>query len=169
MTVITCPTCGHENEENSDYCSDCGAPMAEGPATALLSPGRLPPEPQRGWQRRDPEPRTSQAVLVLVVQGGATIALPQVPTVNLGRESQTRVGIAAVDLTPCGAQAAGVSRLHARIHRLSTGYFIEDCDSTNGTFLNGARLAAYMPQGLTTGDEIQLGQLQLKVTFHSVG
>lgn len=135
----------------------------------MLAPDELPAAPRGGWHQRDPEPKTCQAVLVLLAPSGVMIALPQVPTVNLGREGISRAGMAAIDLTSCGASTAGVSRLHARIHRLSTGYFIEDCDSTNGTFLNGKRMVAYMPLGLATGDELQLGQLQFTVTFQSVG
>jgi hypothetical protein len=167
--VDICPKCGHENVDSSTYCARCGTYLADGPSTALLAPDELPATPQGGWHQRDPEPKTSQAVLVLLAPNGAMVALPQVPTVNLGREGISRAGMAAIDLTPCGADVAGVSRLHARIHRLSTGYFIEDCDSTNGTFLNGQRLVAYMPLGLATGDEVQLGQLRFKVTFQSVG
>jgi len=167
--VSICPECGHENADANPYCARCGTYLADGPNTGLLTPGELPVAPQGGWRQRDPEPKTSQAVLVLLAPNGVTVALPQVPTVNLGREGISRAGMAAIDLTPCGADAAGVSRLHARVHRLSTGYFIEDCDSTNGTFLNGQRLVAYMPLGLVTGDELQLGQLRFKVTFLSIG
>lgn len=164
-----CPKCGFENVASTTYCARCGTYLTGGPSTGLLAPGELPASPQGGWRRRDPEPRTSQAVLILLAPNGVMIALPQVPTVNLGREGISRAGMAAIDLTPCGADTAGVSRLHARIHRLSTGYFIEDCDSTNGTFLNGKRMVAYMPLGLVTGDDLQLGQLQFKVTFQSIG
>jgi hypothetical protein len=163
--VITCPKCGHENADTTNYCQECGTYLAEGPSTSALTAADLPVDTHNLWQRRDPEPKTSQAILVLVTTDGRIIPLPQVPTVNLGREGHSRASMAAIDLTPFGADRAGVSRLHARIHRLSTGYFIEDCDSTNGTFLNGRRIISYMPQGLAGNDEIQLGQLWFKVTF----
>lgn len=48
-----------------------------------------------------------------------------------------------------------ISRQHARIQRAADGYIIEDLGSTNGTFINGARLRK--PQALQPGDEIALG------------
>jgi len=51
----------------------------------------------------------------------------------------------------------GVSRRHARIIRQGDdGHLIEDLGSSNGTFLNGQRLAESAP--LHPGDEIGLGQ-----------
>jgi hypothetical protein len=50
-----------------------------------------------------------------------------------------------------------VSRHHSRIVQQANGMLtIEDLGSTNGTYLNGARLAA--PQALTPGDTIGLGE-----------
>jgi len=55
-----------------------------------------------------------------------------------------------------------ISRQHARIMRDDQGqYVIEDLGSTNGTFVNGARLAA--PQVLQVGDRIEVGDTQLVV------
>ncbi len=52
--------------------------------------------------------------------------------------------------------SAGVSRRHAQISQINDQYILEDLDSSNGTFLNGTRLAA--PAALKTGDVIGLGQ-----------
>ena len=49
----------------------------------------------------------------------------------------------------------GVSRYHARFFRKGDTTFVEDLGSTNGTFVNGARLTA--PMALTDGDKIQIG------------
>ena len=58
--------------------------------------------------------------------------------------------------------APGVSRRHARIVRQGDGYFIEDLESSNGTFLNGKRLERY--EELSPDDRIHLGQsVQLRV------
>ncbi len=53
---------------------------------------------------------------------------------------------------------AGVSRLHARIVREGDSFFIEDLNSTNGTFKNGLRLQPYEKRELEEGDEIGFGQ-----------
>lgn len=49
-----------------------------------------------------------------------------------------------------------VSRHHCRLTRTSTGYMLEDLGSTNGTFVNGQRLAAARP--LAHNDMVGLGE-----------
>ena len=48
----------------------------------------------------------------------------------------------------------GISRSHARIHRKGNSYFIEDLNSSNGTYVNGARVEL---AELTDGSLLQLG------------
>jgi len=54
-----------------------------------------------------------------------------------------------------------VSARHASLTPLASGFAIEDLGSTNGTFVNGERLAAQ--QELAPGDQIQLGATVLEV------
>ena len=53
--------------------------------------------------------------------------------------------------------AEGVSRLHARILRRDKQYFIEDLNSTNGTYLNDVQLEYHQPQALQRNDRIRFG------------
>lgn len=50
----------------------------------------------------------------------------------------------------------GISRMHARIFKKDDGFYIEDLNSTNGTFKNGLRLKPYEQKKLSKGDEIKL-------------
>lgn len=59
---------------------------------------------------------------------------------------------------------AEVSRQHARITRTPAGYVLEDLGSTNGTFVNGERLAA--PRVLNPGDLLGVGE-NVTLTFDS--
>ena len=52
-----------------------------------------------------------------------------------------------------------VSRLHARIVKETDGYYLEDMNSTNGTFKNGLQLQPYEKRKLEEGDEITLGKM----------
>jgi hypothetical protein len=57
-----------------------------------------------------------------------------------------------------------ISRQHARITRQGGLTVIEDAESTNGTFVNGLRLAG--PHTLTDGDVISLGDAAT-LSYHS--
>lgn len=52
-----------------------------------------------------------------------------------------------------------ISRLHAKVERTREGYIIIDCESTNGTEINGRRLTGQ--QVLASGDDIQFGEIRL--------
>ena len=54
-----------------------------------------------------------------------------------------------------------ISRLHARIVKEEDGYYLEDMNSTNGTFKNGLRMQPYEKRKLEEGDEITFGKRTL--------
>jgi pSer/pThr/pTyr-binding forkhead associated (FHA) protein len=54
-----------------------------------------------------------------------------------------------------------ISRRHARIALVDGDYVIEDLGSTNGTFVNGARLSG--PEILSVGDKVEVGGTTLVV------
>ena len=56
---------------------------------------------------------------------------------------------------------ASVSRIHARIIMEGAEYYLEDLNSTNGTFKNGLRLQPYEKRKLDTGDELKCGRVIL--------
>lgn len=58
-----------------------------------------------------------------------------------------------------------VSRHHAQVVRRGDEISVEDLGSTNGTLVNGVRLAPHAPQPLRDGDELRLGKLALRVFF----
>lgn len=56
---------------------------------------------------------------------------------------------------------AGVSTHHATIHRQHDQFFVVDHNSTNGTYVNGARLTAMKPKRLHSEDLIAIGEFGL--------
>jgi pSer/pThr/pTyr-binding forkhead associated (FHA) protein len=54
-----------------------------------------------------------------------------------------------------------VSQVHARLFRRGDEYWVEDLGSTNGTLMNGRKLAGAAP--LRKGDLIQVGQTVLEL------
>lgn len=54
-----------------------------------------------------------------------------------------------------------VSRMHARISKEEDGLYLEDLNSTNGTYKNGLRMQPYERRKLEEGDEIKMGKVVL--------
>jgi pSer/pThr/pTyr-binding forkhead associated (FHA) protein len=55
-----------------------------------------------------------------------------------------------------------VSQLHARIFRRDGELFVEDLGSTNGTYLNRAKVSG--PMAMKPGDHLQVGSVVLELT-----
>jgi pSer/pThr/pTyr-binding forkhead associated (FHA) protein len=86
-------------------------------------------------------------------------------TVVIGRADALSGVFPDVDLSPYGAEAAGISRQHARLTLKDDQYWIEDLNSVNLTYLNDQRLTPDRPVRLKDGDLIRLGRLL--VTFRA--
>lgn len=129
------------------------------------TPGVTPPTPsltgERGTTIRLERLRAVTGPRLCVLETGVTIPLPPGPDIVLGRSTSAPFSSPDVDLEPYGASMAGISRRHARLLRRPDGWFLEDLQSTNGTFLNENRLSPGQPARLNHGDLVRLGQLTL--------
>jgi len=85
------------------------------------------------------------------LEEGATFALGSAP-ITLGRGGQN-------DLVLDGDEFA--SSRHARIEARGDGAWVQDLDSTNGTFLNGARVVG--AERMSPGDVLRVGETDLRV------
>ncbi|WP_051654762.1 FHA domain-containing protein [Persephonella sp. IF05-L8] len=62
-----------------------------------------------------------------------------------------------------------VSRKHAKISFENEEWFIEDLNSTNGTYVNGEKIKPYIKRKIHERDEISLSlSLKLKVVFNQI-
>lgn len=68
-----------------------------------------------------------------------------------------------IDLSPYHAQSLGLSRRHAAFVRYRGYVHIMDLGSMNGTFVNGERLQPFDAYALTSGDQINLANLYIRV------
>lgn len=59
--------------------------------------------------------------------------------------------------------APSVSRIHMRCKCEDKRYYIEDLNTTNGTFLNGEKIAPYCQQEVFDGDKVRLGGVEYKI------
>jgi len=67
-----------------------------------------------------------------------------------------------IDLGPHDGAKAGVSRQHARFIKENGTWYLEDLGSTNGTFLNGGRIAPNKKMAIKKGDKVRFGQIELE-------
>src|SRR3954468_962936 len=80
---------------------------------------------------------------------------------SIALEQELVVGRSTPGLGSLGGDSE-ISRVHARIYHDASGQLIvEDRGSTNGTFVNGNRIAAATP--LKPGDQLRVGQHTMTV------
>ncbi len=111
-----------------------------------------------------PESRQDAVVLFVAGHSDTPITLTVRGPVSFGRTptAQTRQH---VDLTRFAAADYGVSRLHMLLHNRDGGFYVEDADSVNGTFLNGYPITPREQVRVNNADEIRLGQLRMYIYF----
>lgn len=82
----------------------------------------------------------------------------------IGRAAPGQEDPPQIDLSPDDS----VSRRHAEIQWVGEGYSILDLESTNGTWVNGKRIAPGQPVRLKDGDHVAVGRLSV-LTVHLTG
>ena len=120
---------------------------------------RLPQEsfvlgPDAVASLRGEAPRTASARLVVekspALREGSDYVLDSAP-LTMGRGAENDVELRGDDFA---------SAEHARFERRRDGVWLTDVGSTNGTFVNGARLER--PRKLARGDTIRIGATDLR-------
>jgi pSer/pThr/pTyr-binding forkhead associated (FHA) protein len=100
--------------------------------------------------------------MLIVAGSAAALPLPASAQAIVGRSDPVSNFYPDLDLGPHGALDNGVGRRHLRVFLQGGQVLIEDLDSTNGTVLNGQKLAPRQPQPLRDGDQILAGKLLLR-------
>jgi hypothetical protein len=75
------------------------------------------------------------------------------PTADIGRDTSNVVAL---------PNDTNASRRHAIIQAGGGQYSVVDNGSSNGTFVNGVRIASQSPQPLNPGDEVQIGMTRFR-------
>jgi hypothetical protein len=109
-------------------------------------------------RRRPPQPKPAPGVpapaaRLAVAQGRANYPYLDVPAggVIIGRDPSCRLVLPDPQ----------VSGRHAQLEWVGTTWVIRDLNSTNGTYVNGVRVASGASQALRSGDQIVVGQTVL--------
>jgi hypothetical protein len=146
-----CPECGFANAEGANYCQRCGAFLAqsEGTTGATTATYRVGETGEIEAVELD-EVVARGAALVIRAGGGRageSFAL-EGDRLTLGRRPDSDIFLD--DVT--------VSRDHAIIVRRGNDYYLDDCGSLNGTYVNRRRIESHR---LADGDELQVGKYKL--------
>ena len=98
---------------------------------------------------------------LFIATSGVALSIPLLDEVLIGRTDPMQLQPPDLDLQPYGGGSAGVSRQHARFLRREEGWYLEDLQSTNGTYVNEVRLLPHRPVRLHSGDLVRFAQLTL--------
>jgi hypothetical protein len=156
-----CVVCGTQAEPGARFCIHCGSPFENPlgwPCPACQSPNLL----GEAFCETCGAPLPATPYLVVTVIG-LRLPLPDNAATGaaIGRSDPLSGVFPDIDLEPYGAEAAGLSRQHARITHRDNQYWLEDLNSVNLTYLNNQRLIPDRPARLKDGDLLRLGQLLL--------
>jgi FHA domain len=146
-----CPDCGFANADGANYCQRCGAFLAQsepppGASTATYRVG------ETGELEEIELGEVVDRGPALVIRAGGGRAGESFPLegerLTVGRRPDSDIFLD--DVT--------VSRDHAILVRRGTDYYLDDCGSLNGTYVNRRRIESHH---LTDGDELQVGKYKL--------
>lgn len=109
-------------------------------------------EEEEDWGRTiyvEETPSSKERIPRLCTPEGRLVAQLVKPTITIGKKK------GEVDLV---IEDISISRMHARIIKENEEIYLEDLNSTNGTFKNGLRMQPYEKRKLEEGDEIRFGK-----------
>ncbi|MFW5691475.1 MAG: FHA domain-containing protein [Chloroflexota bacterium] len=188
---LVCRQCGHRNRPGMIFCEECGTQISTGvvpptqtravspelldmvkdlPADALIDTLRVEHE---GVSRDRQQPQAEglfEARMMLRLQvedlEEAIVLRPfEGQDMIFGRTDPETGFMPHIDLLPYGGYRMGISRRHAALRLANKYLMVRDLGSSNGTLINGVRLAPHESQQIRDGDQLRLGNLVFLVTF----
>ena len=162
--ALHCTECGFVNGEGANYCQRCGSLLSHdesaGASTGVGSGG----DPITATYRIDEAGElvpveigqvTAHGPALIIRAGGGRVGesfAVDGERMSIGRRPDSEVFLD--DIT--------VSRDHALLIHRGEEWYLDDCGSLNGTYVNRSRIDSHR---LEEGDEVQVGKY--KLTFHA--
>jgi len=144
-----CPSCGTKNPEEEIVCKNCMADISD-------------VEPIKEFKEKETEgsfPKDADEKTTIIQETITLIGNGFYFTVKNG-DIVGRQGVGAEHLK----KFKTVSRKHIRVYKEGNKWFIEDLQSTNGTYLNNELITPNKKYEIKNGDTIKLSsQVELKV------
>ncbi|HWH10365.1 MAG TPA: FHA domain-containing protein [Solirubrobacteraceae bacterium] len=148
--ALHCAECGFVNAEAANFCQKCGAPIVHDtglePSTATYRLGET-----GEFIPVDLEEVVSHGAALVIRSGGGRVG----ESISLAGGRMTIGRRPDSDLF---LDDVTVSRDHALLIRRGHEWFLDDCGSLNGTYVNRARIDSHR---LADGDELQVGKYKL--------
>ena len=167
---VVCPSCGADNLPGTLFCVQCGTYLPSGgPLRTEPLPEQEEGRPARPRSEGEDAEAAKKAINieVEVLNTGRKVLLSADREILVGRLDAAHGIFPELDMTTDGGLEQGVSRRHARIYTRDGTCFVEDLDSTNGTFLNDERVTPYLPYAFRDGDMLMFGTMRIKVSTYS--
>ena len=146
-----CTECGFANADGANYCQRCGAFLARSDSTTGATTATF---------RVGETGEFEEVSLADVAAGGATLVIRS----GGGRAGETfalerdRMTVGRRPDSDVFLDDVTVSRDHAVVVRRGSEYYLDDCGSLNGTYVNRRRIESHR---LGDGDELQVGKYKL--------
>ncbi len=162
--ALHCTECGFLNDEGANYCQRCGALLPHAESGAAGTGGGAGGDPITATYRIDEAGElvpveigevTAHGPALVIRAGGGRVgeSFPIAgERMSVGRRPECEVFLD--DVT--------VSRDHALLIKRGEQWYLDDCGSLNGTYVNRSRIESHR---LEEGDEVQIGKY--KLTFHA--
>jgi hypothetical protein len=166
--MSACPFCGYKNRPGAWFCAGCGTDLYDVVADETLPTKEVPLVSYTSPAQVDVGITQFPAGSFLVVylrKLDTPLSIQVNKRIILGRFHAGSALKPDVDLTPYGGVEKGVSRIHAAIEPVEDTLILTDLGSSNGTYVNGHRLASGQPRVIRDGDEIHLGKFLLYIYF----
>jgi FHA domain len=149
--ALHCTECGFVNGEGANYCQRCGSllPRGDGSGEPVTATYRIDETGELVPIELDEVTAHGPALVIRAGGGrvGESFAVDG-ERMSIGRRPDAEVFLD--DVT--------VSRDHAVIVHRASDYYLDDCGSLNGTYVNRKRIESHR---LTDGDELQVGKYKL--------
>jgi hypothetical protein len=146
-----CPECGFANADGANYCQRCGAFLvqSEPPPGATTASYKVGESDEIDAIEVGDLPGRGRALVIRTGGGRAGESFPlESDRMTVGRRPDSDIFLD--DVT--------VSRDHAILVRRGEEYYLDDCGSLNGTYVNRRRIESHH---LADGDELQIGKYKL--------
>lgn len=149
--VRICPACGHDNPASELMCREC-----------LCFIGNITPTPKGGVEEASTPRESARDSGDAREDAAGTVKMSRFLALLDGSGEEVIVCESGAVLGRNGVGAEylqnmlTVSRRHCQIDFGPEGWQVRDCGSTNGTWVNGARIEGPTPLG--SGDTLSLSQ-----------